>query len=432
MNEKYSNFLKTICNDDGVFYLGHASILVSLSGKKILFDPILLASPYSDAWTFYPSQIKDPRFYEVDCVVISHMHQDHYDVQFLKKINGDIPIIIIGGRPSFEEDLKFNGINRVTIIEPEKITKILDDVFIFGVNHESNGIDSSCLVYSSNFCVYHGNDNFLTKDSLLKYLKLDLQIDVACIPYAYISWYPFLLEYDLDQAHIKEQESLRLVRMYMDDCIESTKLLNPQLVIPFGANLVLDDGSAFSDINLAVKTPLEFIEYADEKAPELRDVIKAMHAGDSCIKSNGVIKTTIDKSLVSDSYRQAADEFLKARAALPRNYDFKDVNLNEFINKLNLKIIKSDITLNQTIRMELSYFDKTILIEIDCLKKLAKLVDQFTTKTNYHHYKLDHIASGYWLNGKRFEEIIGMRRFRIKRVPNLYSQEMIKFTTTVI
>jgi hypothetical protein len=194
---------------------------------------------------------------------------------------------------------------------------------------------------------------------------------------------------------------------------------------------VLDNGSAFSDINLAVKTPLEFVEYVDEKAPELRYAIKAMHAGDFCIKSNGVVKATIDKSLASYSYRQAADEFLKARAVLPRNYDFKDVDLNEFINKLNLKIIKSDIALNQIIRMELSYFDQIILIEIDCLKKVANLVDQFTTKTNFHHYKLDHIASGYWLNGRRFEEIIGMRRFRIKRVPNIYSQEMIKFTTTV-
>ena len=87
MNDKYSNFLKVSPGDNGVFYLGHASILVSLDGKKILFDPILLSSPYGDAWTFFPSQIKDPRFYEVDCVVISHMHQDHYDVEFLKKID---------------------------------------------------------------------------------------------------------------------------------------------------------------------------------------------------------------------------------------------------------------------------------------------------------------------------------------------------------
>jgi len=195
---------------------------------------------------------------------------------------------------------------------------------------------------------------------------------------------------------------------------------------------VLDDGSAFSDINLAVKTPLEFLEYASERAPELQNVIKAMHAGDFCIKTNDMIRSTIDKSLASDSYRQAADEFLKARAVLPRNFDFKDINLNEFINKLNLKIIKSDITLCQMIRVELIYFNQTILIEIDCSKKIAKIVDQFTTKTNYHYNKLDHIASGYWLNGKRFEEIIGMRRFRIKRVPNLYSPEMIKFTTTVL
>lgn len=432
MNKKYTDFLKLSEKQDGVFYLGHASILASLNQKKILFDPILLARPYGDAWTFFPDQIIDKRFYDVDCIVVSHIHQDHYDVDLLKKIDGRIPIVIIGGRPSFEADLKTNGINNVTIIEPEKITEILQGIFIYGVNHESNGIDSSCIVFNESFCIYHGNDNFLSMHSLNKFINVNSKIDVACIPYAYINWYPFLLEYDLDNLHLKERESARLVEMYMNHCIDSAKLLNPQVVIPFGANLLLDDGNAFSDINMSVKTPLEFCDYVNNHFSDMQGVISAMHAGDYCCKLNGLIVSEIDGRFSKDSYRKNANDFLRSRAQIPKNLNFETVNIDKFLDNLNEKLKSSDISLSQIIRVELEYLNESIFIEIDCNKLQAQRVSRFTTVDNYHHFKLDHVASGHWLNGKRFEEIIGMRRFKLKRVPNIYSKELIRMATTII
>jgi hypothetical protein len=162
-DNRYSNYLNTSGLKNGVFYLGHASILVSISGKKILIDPILLSAPYSDAWTFFPSQISDRRFFDVDCIIVSHFHQDHYDIEFLKKIDGSIPIVIIGGRPSFELDLMENNIKYIKFVPPEIVTEILDNVYLYGINHETNGIDSSAIIYNDEFCVYHGNDNFLTE-----------------------------------------------------------------------------------------------------------------------------------------------------------------------------------------------------------------------------------------------------------------------------
>ena len=112
--------------------------------------------------------------------------------------------------------------------------------------------------------------------------------------------------------------------------------------------------------------------------------------------------------------------------------NWEPVNLNDFLFNLNKKLKTSDINLDQIIRVQLKYLDKNIFIEIDCFNRNACLVNQFSSNYNYHHYTLDDVASGYWLNGKRFEEIIGMRRFRIKRVPNTYHKEVIKLTMTVL
>tara|TARA_B110001452_G_C14851924_1_gene297553 strand:+ start:125 stop:466 length:342 start_codon:yes stop_codon:yes gene_type:complete len=78
-----TKFLKS--NDDGVFYTGHASILVRLNNKKYLFDYINNINFYGNSWIFFPNQIIDNRLFDVDGVFVSHIHQDHYDPSLLRK-----------------------------------------------------------------------------------------------------------------------------------------------------------------------------------------------------------------------------------------------------------------------------------------------------------------------------------------------------------
>ena len=72
-------------DDDGVFYTGHASILVRLNKKKYLFDYINNTNFYRNSWIFFPNQIIDNRLFDVDGVFVSHIHQDHYDPNLLRK-----------------------------------------------------------------------------------------------------------------------------------------------------------------------------------------------------------------------------------------------------------------------------------------------------------------------------------------------------------
>ena len=112
--EKFSKDLSLFLDSDkdGVFYIGHASILVRLNKKKFIFDVIKNINFYNNSWLFFPSQINDKRIFDVDGVFVSHIHGDHYDPNLLKKIQDkDIPIYILNGRPSFNKDLKNKKIN---------------------------------------------------------------------------------------------------------------------------------------------------------------------------------------------------------------------------------------------------------------------------------------------------------------------------------
>jgi len=417
---------------NGLFYMGHASVLAVLGGRKILFDPVILSKPYADAWAFFPHQIVDPSVFDVDAVVVSHIHQDHYDVEYLKALGGRAKIIVVGGRPSFIDDLHGHQVKNLVVVEPEVPTEIFPGVFMYGVLHETNGVDSSAIVYNDDFCVYHGNDNYLQPESLRKFTAVGRDIDVACIPYAYIHWYPFLLEYGEGREAEKRAEEARLVNMYLDDCLNSIRILKPKAMIPFGANLLLDDGSAYSDINLAVKTPIEFCEYAAKTAHDVAGDLKPMLAGDFCGPVDGALRITINGNFDGGSYRAQADAFLKGRPPRENPPDWQPVDRQRFIAALNEKVGRIPERLENVIRVDLNYLGERSRVEIDCLRHEARWVDEFSEGMAYHHFKLDPFASGYWLNGGRLEEIVGMRRFTLRREPNVYSKDVLRLVATAI
>lgn len=433
MNPQLTSFYERFGAGDGLFYPGHASALVVLGGKKILFDPIVLSQPYDNAWVFYPPQIVDPRWYEVDAVVVSHIHQDHYDLPFLRKLGPQVKLIVVGDRPGFESDIKEKVGREVTVVPPETVNEIFPGVKLYAINHETNGIDSSAIVYNDNFCVYHGNDNYLQPASMRKFTEINPHINVACVPYAYIHWYPFLMEYDDDQEgklH-KERERARLVNHYMDDFLNNVDILKPDVAIPFGANLLIDDGNMRSDINMAVQTPVELTDYARKVRPETAKRVQPMLAGDYYgIGPNGP-ELTIARTYEAESYRDDAQAFLASRPQKTPSADGPAVDLGQFLQTLNARLEGCGAPIDNIVRMDLNYRGGKVLIEIDCLTYKARAVDSFTEGRPYHHFKLDPVASSDWLNGDAFLEILGTRRFTLKRVPDLYLPDLLRLVNTV-
>lgn len=75
---------------DRVWWLGHASLLLRLGGRHVLIDPVL--SPRASPVSFYGPHRKTPppltvkQLPVVDVVLISHNHYDHLDRQTIREL----------------------------------------------------------------------------------------------------------------------------------------------------------------------------------------------------------------------------------------------------------------------------------------------------------------------------------------------------------
>lgn len=72
-----------------IVWLGHASFYLHLGGKKILIDPVFGNLPYLPRLTPFPCSGKD--FKDIDLLLISHNHRDHFDERSLKIISYENP-----------------------------------------------------------------------------------------------------------------------------------------------------------------------------------------------------------------------------------------------------------------------------------------------------------------------------------------------------
>lgn len=80
-NDNESIFNKAI---DKMVWLGHASFLVTLSGKNILIDPVFYHVGIIKRRAKIPFSIE--RYNAIDYILISHAHYDHLDKKTVKKL----------------------------------------------------------------------------------------------------------------------------------------------------------------------------------------------------------------------------------------------------------------------------------------------------------------------------------------------------------
>lgn len=75
--------------------ISHACLLFEFGGKKILTDPWLLGSCYYRSWWHCPAPSRSiEALQNVDMIVISHEHPDHFHTPSLKKLPKNIPVWI--------------------------------------------------------------------------------------------------------------------------------------------------------------------------------------------------------------------------------------------------------------------------------------------------------------------------------------------------
>jgi L-ascorbate metabolism protein UlaG (beta-lactamase superfamily) len=408
-------------SDDGVLYVGHASILVRLSGRTFLFDPVGLSSPYFDCWVFFPAQVMDPRLLAVDAVIVSHCHQDHFDTAFLKLFPPTTPIHIVEGRPMFGQMCAEAGIE-VVELPADRLTEIAPGVEIYAVLHETNGVDASLAIRNAHFCVYHGNDNYVSAPTLQRLKDAVGRVDVACVPFAYIHWYPFLLE-GVDPAW-RDAEARRLMDAYLDKGVEQAEILDAEVVIPFGANLVYWD-DAFSVMNRAALSPLDFVAYAQARPARHPQRYRPMFAGDTVMRRGGALEV-VCKARNEAVFRVEMQAALQSCTTRPPEPPVEGVAPPADLSWLEARLRQhASGRFEHRVRVE-GPGARPVRVEIDLDTQTAAVVDDWRFGAPYHHFRLEAEPMLRWLDRTvTLEGVIGMRRFRIERVPELYDPAIL-------
>ena len=430
--EKFSKELSLFLDSDkdGVFYIGHASILVRLNKKKFIFDAIKNTNFYNRSWLFFPSQINDKRIYNVDGVFVSHIHGDHYDPKLLKYFQSkNIPIYILDGRPNFNRDLKSKSISFKKIPINKKIF-IDKKIWVHGCLHEYNDIDSSLIISNDNLSVYHGNDNFITEKTLAPFKKKVGKVDIACIPFAFIHFYPYLLK-SLNKLENKK-EAERLESQFMNYGINQAKILKPKIVIPFGSNLFhLDDPKCA--MNKGVATPVDFINYAKKFHKSKKNIYKTMLSGSYCLKVNKDIFCYYEKISTSKFNKNLENfTFKKIKLVNHKKIKKKASYKSDFLNFIKRKISQNKIKINHKILIS-NESQENNKICINIKNNNVSLYDKKELPFNCHYFKVQDYEFYQWTKKKiSFEEVLGTRRFTYERYPNTYNVQVNSIYTNFL
>ena len=84
--------------NDFICWLGHASFLIQLGGKRLLFDPVFGDIPFYKRHTIAPYRPEE--LPGVDCVLVSHAHYDHFDAPSLKALERFTPLAVVPQKSS--------------------------------------------------------------------------------------------------------------------------------------------------------------------------------------------------------------------------------------------------------------------------------------------------------------------------------------------
>ena len=161
-----------------ITYLGHATLLLEMNGKKILFDPFITGNPIAN--NIYVDEIK------CDYIFLTHAHQDHVlDVERIAANNPDALLVSnyeivmyyqekgVNGHP-----LNHGGKKKFDFGTAKYVNAVHSSVFPDGTY---GGNPGGFVIYDHSHCLYIAGDTALTRDMELIPMTCP-KLDLAVLP----------------------------------------------------------------------------------------------------------------------------------------------------------------------------------------------------------------------------------------------------------
>ena len=216
-----------------VTYFGQACTLIEVAGKKILTDPWLTEGAYFGTW-FHTHLLADagitPETFpkDVDCIFLSHEHQDHVDPATLRHFSPDIPILICRFvTPKFRRYLHTLGFSKIVEVPAGQSITLGKELkaTIFGSAEYTN--DSALLLEAENHRILNETDCKLSYADLQSIAQKG--IDIGFYMFSGANWYPMM--YDYPDEVMLERVRLRR-RSLLRSLVQRVKITKPRIAVP--------------------------------------------------------------------------------------------------------------------------------------------------------------------------------------------------------
>ncbi len=333
-------------------------ISVISNDNKVLWCDPWLSGANGGLWA--PSEMSIINFLDIynlpNLIYISHLHEDHFDLEFIKSIfhKKKFTIIIPKGDKSYEimyRRLISSGIPEENILKLSFFEKtniknfelVLLPQYNKSTSKENSSflidydIDSSLLITVDSIQIFNQNDNFYNSENIQLIRKklysqnIEFKPNLSFIPYCSASCYPqsFL---DIDRLSLRKD----LLKRIFNDCfLESAKTINNGIYIPSGGTYSLCDSYQFIDIYKAVPSQLELSKLVKDQN-EVNN--SSIFIGNQITKENYELRMVNLKSDIHMKNKNMQSQISLSIESYKASFIEASRKLDSFLNKLPLTL----------------------------------------------------------------------------------------------
>lgn len=231
-----------------VTYIGHATLLVEMDGVRILTDPLLREQVFHLHRRSIP--VKACLYQDIDAILISHLHLDHFDLPSLKMLGQQTQLIVPAGA---EQLLHKKGFTHIIEMHPGHTIDVGSiSIEATPAKHHGRHPPFGPLADCLGFLIRGSNRIYFAGDTDLFPEMVDLadDLDVAILPVW--GWGP-----NLGPGHMNPKRAA-----------EALTLLRPRIAIPIHWGTFYPRGLGWFRKQLLTEPPQRFYRYASAMMPE--------------------------------------------------------------------------------------------------------------------------------------------------------------------
>lgn len=184
-------------------FYGHASIYVSTPTASLVTDPWFSSrGAFLSAWHQFPrnDHLDLEPLREVDYVVLSHEHRDHFDVDFLRTISPRTKIIIPKYTDTYlRDELLATVSNEVVVAASHEKIQLSEDLALTPVVQSVPIWDDCTLMIETPRGTIADVNDMKVSGRDLAWIRREFDIDYLFVQYSGANWHPHVYDYDSER-----------------------------------------------------------------------------------------------------------------------------------------------------------------------------------------------------------------------------------------